>query len=79
MIEKVWICVYRDTIEKHDEVDNLAYVLVTREFVEQYIKECDKEKYFNGLEDFLNEYIADDTDDFYEYAMKHNAVINTRI
>ena len=74
-MKKIWICVYRDTIEQHDEDDNLAEVLVTREFAEQYFKECNKGKYFKDLEDFLAEYIADDTDDFYEYAIKHNAVI----
>ena len=78
-MENIWICVYRDTIEEHNEDNNLAEVLVTREFAEQYFKECEKNKYFNTLEDFLNEYIADDTEDFYEYAMKHNAVIETKV
>lgn len=72
----VEICVYRDTIEEHDEVNNLSYVSVTKEFAEKYFKECGKDKYFDDLEDFLNEYIADDTEDFYEFAIKHNAVIN---
>lgn len=79
MMEKLWICVYRDTIEEHDEADNLAEVLVTREFAEQYFKECNKKEYFKDLDDFLNEYIADDTDDFYAYAMEHNAVIDTKL
>ena len=74
-MEKVWICVYRDTIEEHDNDLNLTEVLVTKEFVEQYFKEYNKGEYFKDLEDFLTEYIADDTEDFYEYAMKHNAVI----
>lgn len=72
----VEICVYRDTIEEHDEDNNLSYVSVKREFAEKYFKECRKDKYFDDLEDFLNEYIADDTEDFYEFAMKHNAVIS---
>lgn len=76
-MENVWICVYRDTIEEHDEIDNLTEVLVTREFAEQYFNECilndeDDELTF---EEFLNEYTADWTEDFYEYAMEHNAVI----
>lgn len=70
------ICVYRDTIEKHDEDNNLAYVVVTKEFAEQYFNEC-QSKYFNSMEEFLDEYTADHTEDFYEYAMKHNAVIQT--
>lgn len=76
--EKLWICVYRDTIEEHDEHINLAEVLVTKEFAEQYFKECGKNKYYDNFEEFLNEHIADETDDFYDYAMKHNAVIEVR-
>ena len=74
MMETIWICVYRDTIEEHDEVDNLAYVQVAREFVEQYVRER-QNGLFEGTEEFLNEYTADNTEDFYEYAMEHGAVI----
>jgi len=73
-VETIWICVYRDAIEEHDEDNNLAEVKVTKEFAEQYVREYLSE-YFNTLEDFLGEYTADDTQDFYSYAMKHNAVI----
>lgn len=72
--EKVWICVYRDTIEQHDDNNNLTEVLVTREFAEQYFNELKTEDW-NNFEEFLSEYTADDTEDFYEYAMKHKAVI----
>lgn len=75
-METTWICVYRDTIEEHDESRNLTEVLVTKDFVEQYFKDC-QSGYFDSLEDFLNEYTADNTGDFYDYAMKHNAVIKT--
>lgn len=78
MEEKIWICVYRDTIEEHDDDWNLTEVLVTRGFAEQYFSECNKGEYFKDLEDFLTEYTADDTEDFYGYAMKHNAVIETQ-
>ena len=74
MMEKVWVCVYRDTVEEHDEVDNLAYVEVTMDFLNQYVKER-LNGVFKDLEEFLNEYTADSTEDFYEYAMEHNAVI----
>ena len=77
-MEKVWICVYRDTVEEHDEDINLTEILVTKEFAEQYFRECNKSKYFTDLEDFLDGYCADDTDDFYEYAMKHNSVIDKK-
>lgn len=74
--EKMWVTVYRDRIEEYDEnwEVNLASVLTTKDFVEKYLEECHNGE-FNGLEDFLNEYLADDTDDFYEYAVNHNAVI----
>ena len=74
MMEKVLVCVYRDTVEEHDEVDNLAYVEVTMDFLNQYVKER-LNGVFKDLEEFLNEYTADNTEDFYEYAMEHNAVI----
>lgn len=75
MSETIWICVYRDTIEQHDEDRNLTEVQATREFAEQYFNERQAE-YFIDFEDFLSEYTADDTEDFYNYAMKHNAVLD---
>lgn len=74
MLETVWICVYRDTIEEHDETDNLTYVEVTMEFLDQYVRERHG-GLFKDLEEFLDEYTADNTEDFYEYAMEHKAVI----
>lgn len=74
-MENIWICVYRDTIEEHDENENLTEILTTKDFVKQYFNECQKE-YFDNMEEFLNEYTADNTEDFYEYAMKYNAVID---
>ena len=75
MCKKMWICVYRDTIEEHDDDWNLTDVLVTEEFVKQYFNEL-KSGYWDSLDEFLNEFTADDTQDFYDYAMKHNAVID---
>lgn len=75
MMEKVLVCVYRDTIEEHDEVNNLSYVEVTMDFLNQYVKER-QDGLFKDLEEFLNEYTADNTEDFYAYAMEHGAVIS---
>ena len=75
-METILICVYRDTIEEHNASTNLTEVQVSKEFAEQYVKEYLGE-YYNSFEDFWNEYTADDTQDFYNYAMKHNAVIAT--
>lgn len=79
-MEKVWICVYRDTIEEHDDDWNLTEVLVTMDFAEQYFNECIATCEYNEwktLDEFLGEYTADDTEDFYAYAKSHNAVIQT--
>lgn len=73
-MEKVWVCVYRDTVEEHDEVNNLAYVQVTMNFLAKYVRER-QNGFFKDLEEFLNEYTADNTEDFYEYAMEHGAVL----
>ena len=75
MSETIWICVYRDTIERHNDNNNLTEVQVTKEFAEQYFNEYQKECY-DTLDDFLGEYTADETQDFYSYAMKHNAVLD---
>ena len=76
-METIWICVYRDTLEQHDEDDNLSEVLVTKEFAEKYFNERFAE---DGLtfENFLDEYTADWTEDFYGYAMEHKAVIEVK-
>lgn len=71
----MWVCVYRDTIEQHEDDWNLTEVQVTREFAEQYFNEL-KTEYWDDFDEFLSEYTADDTEDFYHYAVKHNAVID---
>lgn len=75
MNETIWICVYRDTIEQHNDSNNLTEVKVTMDFFKQYFNECQKEHY-DSMEDFLNEYTADDTENFYHYAIQHNAVLD---
>lgn len=77
-MEKVWVCVYRDTIEEHDEVDNLAYVQVEIDFLAKYVKER-QEGLFDDVEEFWNEYTADNTEDFYEYAKEHGAIITVEL
>ena len=80
MKETVWICVYRDTIEEHEDNNNLTEVQVTKEFAEQYFNECIANDIYNEyetFEDFYNEYTADETQGFYGYATKHNAVLAT--
>lgn len=73
--ETIWICVYRDTIEQHNASTNLTEVLVTKEFAEQYVNER-KSGVYDNMEDFLDNYTADDTEDFYSYAMEYNAVLD---
>ena len=79
-MEKIWICVYRDTIEEHDADWNLTEVQVTKEFAEQYFNERIATREWNRyktFEEFYDNYIADETQDLYDYAMEHNAVITT--
>lgn len=78
MLEKVWVCVYRDTIEEHDEANNLAYVKVRMDFLDKYLRER-QGGLFKNLKEFLDEYTADDTEDFYEYAKEHGEVIAVEI
>ena len=56
MLGKVFVCVYRDTVEEHDEVNNLAYVKVRMDFLKQYVKERQK-GVFKDLKEFLDEYV----------------------
>ena len=77
-MKTIWIGVYRDTIEEHDDDWNLTEVQVSREFAEQYFKERILTAEWNEwktFDEFYSEYIADDTEDFYDYAMEHNAII----
>lgn len=78
--EKVWICVFRDTVEEleDDWQTNLSEILVTEDFARQYFEECCAEQYDESIdfENWIMNYDASDTEDFYEYAMKHNAVID---
>lgn len=74
VVEDLRICVYKDIIKEHNESNNLSLVTVEKELVEQYVKER-KNGVFADVEAFLDEYTADDTEDFYEYALKHNGVI----
>ena len=79
-METIWICVYRDTIEEHDDDWNLTEVEVSKEVAEQYFKERILTEEYNEwktFEEFLDEYTADDVPDFYDYAMKHDAIIQT--
>jgi hypothetical protein len=74
-MEKIWICVYRDTVETHNDNWNLTEIQVAKHFAKQYFDEC-KAEYFDSFEEFLNEYTADNTEDFYSYALKHHEIIS---
>lgn len=72
--ETVWICVYKDTIRRHNDNDNLAHIKVLKSFAERYYKQqTDSE--WKTFEEFLGNYTADETDDFYVYAKKNNAIL----
>lgn len=82
-MKKVWVCVYRDTIEEHSDKYNLSEILVTEDFVKQYFKDCVIE-YYDEDEDidfdtwYYDEYTADETVDFYQYAKERNAILEIK-
>ena len=76
-MSKVWIEVFRDTIEDHNEDENLCLIMVEEQFAEKYFNECIREKYDCDI-DFFNwvmNHEASETMDFYEYANKHDAIL----
>lgn len=77
--EKVWVCVYRDTIEEHDNNTNLSEILVMEDFAKQYFEKfiapnCEEEISFDTW--YNDEYTADETEGFYQYAKEHNAILD---
>ena len=77
-MEKIWICVYRDSTEEHEHDSNLVQILVKREFIERYFERYQADT-FDSVEEFLDEYTADNTQNLYEYAVRHNAVIKMEV
>lgn len=77
MNENIWITVYKDTMDIYVDYDNLIDIKVTKEFVRQYFNECKKNSdcEWKTYEEFIDNFTADDTEDFYEYAKKHNAIL----
>ena len=80
--ERVWVCVFRDTVEEleDDWQTNLSEILVTEDFARQYFEERCAEQYDEHIDfdNWIMNYDASETEDFYEYAMKHNAVIDIK-
>ena len=76
-MKTVWITVYKDTIKRHNDDWNLSDIQVTEEFLKQYFNECkvDSDCEWKTYEEFMDNYTVDDTEDLYEYAKKHDAII----
>ena len=76
-IKTIWITVYKDTIKQHNDDWNLSDIQVTEEFARQYFNECkvNPDCEWKTYEEFMDNYTADDTEDLYEYAKKHDAII----
>jgi hypothetical protein len=91
-VDVIWICVYRDTIEEleDDWQTNLSEILVTMDFANQYYKEyiepyfeennmTEKDIEWENASEFWTDYhTADDTEEFYDYASKHNAILDIK-
>ena len=77
LMETIIIVVYKDTINhKYNGDNNLSCIKVTREFAELYYLERVNKEDFKSFESFINNYTADATEDFYEYAKEYNAIID---
>ena len=77
----IWIVVYAGMIMGQDRDNNLLEIEVSKEFAKQYFEECIKSsdcEFTSSFEEFLENYNADNTMDFYDYAMKNNAIIDWR-
>ena len=83
----IWIDVYADTTPYKQADNNLLSVLVSKDTAEAYFNRfigvgkttngnIQKEKY-ETVDDWLADYWCDDTEDFYEFAKKRNAIIAT--
>lgn len=71
--KELWVYVYRDTIEKgYSGEDNLARVLVKKEWLEEYVKETSK---YRDLSNWWDFYIADETVELYDKAKEAGAVL----
>lgn len=77
-LDTVWITVYKDTIKQHDDDSNLVDIEVTVDFSKQYFDECIKRSdcEWQTYEEFMDNFTADDTENFYEYAVKRNAILD---
>ena len=77
-MKTVLITVYKDTIKRHNDDWNLTDIEVTEEFARKYFEECIKESdcEWKTYEEFMDNHTADDTEDFYKYAKKHDAILS---
>lgn len=70
------ITIYKDTVNhKYNGDDNLLNVEVTRDFAELYFLDKVYKEDYRTFDDFINNYTADYTEDFYEFAKQYNAII----
>lgn len=75
-METVLITVYKDTINhKYNGDNNLSVIKVSREMAELYFTERVNKEDYKTFNDFINNYMADNTEDFYEFAKEHNGII----
>lgn len=84
-IKTVWITVYADTIPGHEEDDDFIDIKVTKDFARQYFEETQdksstwgniEKDHYDCFEDWNDDYICEDTIDFYDYANIRNAILD---
>lgn len=86
----IWICVYTDTLvgyptHLYNKDDNLSYIKVKEDvlfdwfkknILEDFRSEVDEGISDRGvMDEWLDEYTADETIDLYDYLVKHNGLL----
>ena len=83
----VLITVYADTVPGHEEEDDFLEICVSRELAEKYFEETqDKDctrgninkDHYDCFDDWNDDYICDDTLDFYAYAADRNGILGIK-
>jgi len=70
------ITVYKDTVNhEYNGDNNLLCVYVEKEFAELYFSDKVSKDDYRNFAEFINNYTAEDTEDFYEFAKEYDAII----
>lgn len=83
----IWITVYADTVPGYEDAEDYDFltIKVSKELAENYFNDTqDKSRtrgnidkdHYDCFDDWLNDYICDDTIGFYDYAAQRDAILD---